>query len=59
METLEIAIQILSNWQYASIGSGNGLASNRWQAIIRSNDNPVYRPIYVALGGSGGWGVGI
>ena len=27
-----------SNWQYASIGSDNGLALTRWQAIIWTND---------------------
>ena len=39
------------NWQLVSIGSGNGLAPNRQQAINRSNDGPVYRRIYAALGG--------
>ena len=49
-----------SNWQLVSIGSGNGLAPNRWQAITWSNDDPVYRRIYAALGGwgGGGWGGG-
>ena len=31
-----------SNWQLISIGTGNGLASNRWQAIIWTNDGLVY-----------------
>ena len=30
------------DWQYVSIGSGNGLAPNRWQAIIWTNDGLVY-----------------
>ena len=40
-----------SRWQYISIGSGNGLASNRRQAIIWTNDDPVPRRIYAAVGG--------
>ena len=28
-----------SNWQYVSIGSDNGLAANRRQAIIWTNDS--------------------
>ena len=32
-------------------GSGNGLAPNRWQAITRTNADPVHRRIYLALGG--------
>ena len=31
-----------SNWQQASISSGNGLAPNRRQAIIWTNDEPVH-----------------
>ena len=27
-----------TNWQYSSIGSDNGLATTRWQAIILTND---------------------
>ena len=34
-----------------SIGSGNGLAPNRRQAIIWTNADPVQRRIYAALGG--------
>ena len=41
-----------SNWQYPSIGSGNGLAPNRWQAITWTNDDPVDCSIYAALGGN-------
>ena len=40
-----------SNWQYACIGSGNGLAPNRRQAIIWTNADPIHWPIYAALGG--------
>ena len=31
-----------SNWQYVFIGSDNGLALTRWQAIIWTNDGLVY-----------------
>ena len=41
-----------SNWQYASIGSGNGLVLNRRQAITWTDDDSVYRRIYAALGGN-------
>ena len=37
-------------WQYCSIGSDNGLAPNRRQAIIWTNDDPVQRHIYASLG---------
>ena len=40
-----------SNWQKVSTGSGNGLALNRWQAIIWTNVDPVRRHIYPVLGG--------
>ena len=40
-----------SNWQKASIGSGNGLVPNRRQAITWTNDGPVHWRIYAALGG--------
>ena len=39
-----------SNWQYNSIGSSNGLAPNRRQAITWFNGDPVHRHIYMALG---------
>ena len=39
-----------SNWQYASIGSDNGLAPNRRQAIIWTNAGLVHWCIYVSLG---------
>ena len=39
-----------SNWQYASIGSGHGLAPNRRQAITWTNDDPVHWRIYASLG---------
>ena len=38
------------NWQLTSIGSDNGLAPNRGQAIIWINANPVHWQIYAALG---------
>ena len=41
----------MSNWQYVSIGSGNGLAPNRRQAIIWTNADLVPWRFYVALGG--------
>ena len=34
-----------------SIGSGNGLAPSRGQAITWTNDDPVHWGIYAALGG--------
>ena len=37
------------NKQYPSIGSDNGLAPNRRQAIIWTNDDPVQRRIYVSV----------
>ena len=40
-----------SNWQYVSIGSDNGLAPSRWQAIIWTNADPVHQRICAALGG--------
>ena len=39
-----------SNWQYVGIGSDNGLAPSRRQAIIWTNVDPVHR-IYAAIGG--------
>ena len=38
------------NWQYAIIGSDDGLVPIRWQAIICTNDGLVYWRIYVSLG---------
>ena len=40
-----------SNWQKVSIGSGNGLAPVRRQAITWTNADPVHWRIYAALGG--------
>ena len=37
------------NSQQVSIGSDNGLALNRQQPIILTNDGFVYRPIYASL----------
>ena len=39
--------------EYASIGSGNGLAPNRRQAITWTNAEPVHWRIYAALWGDG------
>ena len=39
-----------SNWQYGSIGSDNGLAPNRRQAIIWTNVGTFYWRIYASLG---------
>ena len=39
-----------SNWQWVSIGSDNGLVPNRQQAIIWTNDGPVYWYVYESLG---------
>ena len=53
MKTLEFFTGICSlgsNWQYGSIGSDNGLAPNRWQAIIWSNDGMFYWCIHASLG---------
>ena len=38
-----------SNWQYGSIGSDNGQAPSRWQAIIWTKDGLVDWCIYVPL----------
>ena len=38
-----------TNYQYFRIGSDDGLAPSRWQAIIWTNDNPVYWDIYASL----------
>ena len=38
-----------SNWQNCSIGSDNGLAPNRWQAIIWTDDNLCCRRIYAYM----------
>ena len=38
-----------SNWQYVIIGSDNGLAPNRRQAIIWTNEGPVYWRMYASL----------
>ena len=42
-----------SNLQYVGIGSDNGLAPSRRQAIILTNVDPVHRRIYAALGVDG------
>ena len=40
-----------SNWQSSSISLDNGLAPNRWQAIIWTNADPINWRIYATLGG--------
>ena len=42
-----------SNWQKINVGSGNGLAPNRWQAITWTNTDLIPGRIYAALGGNG------
>ena len=42
-----------SNWQWVSIGSGNGLSPVRCQAIPWTNADPIRWRIYAALGGDG------
>ena len=37
-----------SNWQYVNIGSDAGLARNKWQYNISSNDGPIHRRIYAS-----------
>ena len=39
-----------SNWQFASIGSDNGFAQNRQQAIIWTSDSLVHWSMYASLG---------
>ena len=39
------------NWPQGDIGSGNGLATSRRQAITRTNVDPVYSRIYAVLVG--------
>ena len=39
------------NWWYVNIGSDNGFAPFRRQAIIWTNADPVHWRIYAALGG--------
>ena len=39
-----------SNWQYGSIGSDNGLAPNRRQAIIWTDVGMLYGRIYASPG---------
>ena len=38
-----------SNWQYDCIVSDNGLAANRWQAIIWNSDDRIHWRIYASL----------
>ena len=48
---LHWSLLIRVQWKYASIGSDNGLAPTRRQAIIWTNVNPVQWRIYALLGG--------
>ena len=50
MHLLEFRFKFHWNWQCTSIGSGNGLAPNRRQAITWTNDDPVHWRIYASLG---------
>ena len=48
-DKFQVAILIYisySNWQYISIGLGNGLVQNRRQAITWTNADPVHQLIY-------------
>ena len=44
-----------SNWQYSSIGSDDGLAPTRRQAIIWTIADPIHWRMYAALWGGEGW----
>ena len=44
MNFAEVFIEVDSSWQYSSIGSDNGLAPARWQAIIWTNLKGQYIP---------------
>ena len=41
---------MILNWQQSTIGSDNGLAPNRQQTIIWTNDGIVYWGTYASLG---------
>ena len=47
---IHVVYSLGSNWQYDSIGSDNGLAPNRRQAIIWTNVGMLYWRIYASLG---------
>ena len=52
MKAFDFKTKLVVSWGLngkVSIGSENGLASKRWQAIIRTNDGVVYR-IYALRG---------
>ena len=56
MKMLEFPLKILWNLFLkvqltTSIGSGNGLVPNRWQAIAWTNADLIHWCIYTALGG--------
>ena len=42
-----------NDWQWVSIGSDNGLAPKRQQAIIWANDDLIHWCIYASLGLNG------
>ena len=45
-----VFLMVPFSWQYSSIGSDNGLAQNKRQAIIWSNADPINWCIYMPLG---------
>ena len=47
--SFKISLKFVPNQQYSSIGSDNGLAPSRRQAIIWTNDGLVYWHIYASL----------
>ena len=44
---ISLKFVIMCNWQYPSIGLENGLAPNRWQAIIWTNAETRYTETYM------------
>ena len=46
----KIAHSLEINWQYVIIGSVDGLALNRQQYIIWSNDDLIFYALYMSLG---------
>ena len=45
------SLKSLARKGLTSIGFGNGLALNRWQAVIWNNGDPIHWHIFAALGG--------
>ena len=46
----KIAHSLEINWHYVIIGSVDGLALNRQQYIIWSNDDLIFYALYMSLG---------